>query len=316
MQFITRAYNLVNIDYNNQTIIKKSKSQRFFDEIRYYQSIPKSLNTFFPAVVSFNTNSEEKMLEIEYYDYQDLGKQMLSNTEEVFWNKTSTQILNVLHKMSDIKNNKLDKKYMQNMYISKTEIEYNNLILNKEFEKISNYDTLIIDGKECSNFKNISSAIFNLANKILIKDIESTMVHGDFCFGNILCSSKNNIIKLIDPRGSWGEVGIYGDNRYDLAKLYHSYHGKYEYIVSDNFSINQDENIFSTKFSNDNNTIIYNIFKNNVINHLYKDDLEIKLIEGLIYIGMCARHYDSLDRQKIMYITGVNILNDVLENSK
>ena len=41
---------------------------------------------------------------------------------------------------------------------------------------------------------------------------------------------------------------------------------------------------------------------------------KIKLIEGLIFVGMCARHYDNLDRQKAMLMTGLNILNNVYEN--
>jgi hypothetical protein len=28
---------------------------------------------------------------------------------------------------------------------------------------------------------------------------------------------------MIDPRGSFGEVGIYGDNKYDIAKMRHSF---------------------------------------------------------------------------------------------
>ena len=38
-----------------------------------------------------------------------------------------------------------------------------------------------------------------------------------------------------------------------------------------------------------------------------------KLIQGLIYIGMCSRHYDSFLRQLVMYLNGVRILNEVLD---
>jgi hypothetical protein len=38
----------------------------------------------------------------------------------------------------------------------------------------------------------------------------------------------------------------------------------------------------------------------------------IKLVEGLIYVGMCARHYDSSERQLAMYLTGIKNLNQIL----
>ena len=49
-----------------------------------------------------------------------------------------------------------------------------------------------------------------------------------------------------------------------------------------------------------------------VENHNF-DYQKIKLIEGCIFIGMCARHYDSLERQKAMFISGLKLLNEIYE---
>ena len=60
---------------------------------------------------------------------------------------------------------------------------------------------------------------------------------------------------------------------------------------------------------------LYSIEKNpqeNFYKQFYK---HFKFLQGLIFIGMCARHYDSLDRQKIMYCTGIKILNECLEEN-
>lgn len=60
-----------------------------------------------------------------------------------------------------------------------------------------------------------------------------SVVHGDLCFSNILYDFRSRSIRVIDPRGqnALGQPSIYGDNRYDLAKLHHSVHGLYDVIV-------------------------------------------------------------------------------------
>jgi hypothetical protein len=63
-------------------------------------------------------------------------------------------------------------------------------------------------------------------------------MHGDLCFSNILFDSRNRRIKAIDPRGLVGEAPtLYGDLRYDLAKLAHSIVGRYDQIVAGRYSL-------------------------------------------------------------------------------
>jgi hypothetical protein len=61
-----------------------------------------------------------------------------------------------------------------------------------------------------------------------------TLVHGDFCFSNILYDIRSDIVKVIDPRGTAadGTLSRYGDPRYDVGKLYHSVVGRYDHIVA------------------------------------------------------------------------------------
>ena len=73
------------------------------------------------------------------------------------------------------------------------------------------------------------------------------LIHGDFCFNNILCDPLYSAIRLIDPRGEAAPGNTfppgYGDSRYDLVKLYHSIGGKYDSIVN---------NLFKVKWTNSN----------------------------------------------------------------
>jgi hypothetical protein len=60
------------------------------------------------------------------------------------------------------------------------------------------------------------------------------LMHGDFCFSNILYNSRMRRIRLIDPRGAVvdGQPSLWGDSLYDGAKLMHSLTGRYDLIIA------------------------------------------------------------------------------------
>lgn len=76
------------------------------------------------------------------------------------------------------------------------------------------------------------------------------VMHGDFCFSNILYDSRANAIKVIDPRGVTqdGALSIYGDLTYDIAKLSHSVLGLYDYILAGSYTLEVQEDDYSLAF--------------------------------------------------------------------
>jgi hypothetical protein len=71
---------------------------------------------------------------------------------------------------------------------------------------------------------------------------EIALMHGDFCLSNILFDFRRGEIKLLDPRGCVraGRPSLYGDTRYDRAKLYHSVAGGYDLIVAGCYVLSRD----------------------------------------------------------------------------
>lgn len=61
-----------------------------------------------------------------------------------------------------------------------------------------------------------------------------TLVHGDFCFSNILYDHRSDRVRVIDPRGhdAAGTMTAFGDRRYDVGKLHHSVVGRYDHIIA------------------------------------------------------------------------------------
>jgi hypothetical protein len=68
-----------------------------------------------------------------------------------------------------------------------------------------------------------------------------SVMHGDFCFSNVFFDFRSRSVKVVDPRGCLpdGTPSVYGDPRYDLAKLAHSVLGLYDFIMAGYFRLDQ-----------------------------------------------------------------------------
>lgn len=142
--------------------------------------------------------------------------------------------------------------------------------------------------------------------KSLYDTKQFNFIHGDPTFSNILVEKDLNI-KFIDPRGYFGNSKIYGDSRYDFAKLYYSIVGRF-----DNF--NQKKFILKN-FNN--NTEVY-ILDNgwgdysNIFNEFFKKDLEsIKKIHALIWLSLTGYTIDDYDSVLASFYNGIFLLNQL-----
>ena len=68
---------------------------------------------------------------------------------------------------------------------------------------------------------------------------DAGILHGDFCFSNILYDFRRGAVTMIDPRGfvEPGKPDIFGDTRYDIGKLHHSVLGRYDFIMAGYFAL-------------------------------------------------------------------------------
>lgn len=312
-KFFTRAYNKIVYNKKRFSVIKTSKEKRLLNEIYYLENLPENKKVFFPQIINNKKNNKSQYtLELEFLPYKNLGLTMISDKfNKKYWTDTALAINNI------IKNFQVERKRTNyrsdqiQMFIKKTESEYFNFKNSKKkFQKICNLEKIYFNNIYLNNFESIWPKI---KKKIVKKNINPylSFIHGDFCFSNIL-TERNDVgisIKLIDPRGKFGKYFNKGDIYYDLAKIRHSLNGGYEYLIYDKFKISKLKNKYIFKFHNDNNKKILKIFDNYIFSKYNYD--KIKLIEGTIFIGMCARHYDNSKRQLAMYLTGLKILNEI-----
>jgi hypothetical protein len=328
-QLVTRVYNRFEVDNVRGVIRKLSSTERLRDEILYYKMLEKThpdKSVYFPRLLdSIHHVKNDYWMDLELYDYPNLGNYLLADNMIPSWETLFKSLLNILQDWSTIHpTQKWSDEEVQSaaysMYIEKTEKEFNNFYdgWNDKFECLFadqvKTHTLIINKKQYSTFEVIWPRIKLYITQHML-DFTPSMIHGDCCFSNILYGADRNIIRFIDPRGSFGKVGMFGDIRYDVAKLQHSVDGLYEAFITDKFKVSSHGNIHQLDIragsvAHEEINIAHEAFHNTFFPAFNLK--EIKIIQGCIFIGMCARHYDNIDRQHAMYLTGIRLLNEAL----
>jgi len=177
-------------------------------------------------------------------------------------------------------------------------------------------DDLVINNQECLSFKSLLPKT-EKAIQALFSEKDFCVMHGDFCFNNILYDSYSGTIRLIDPRGSFGEElpGIYGDIKYDLAKLLHSAVYSYDYIVNDLSHFDVKANTITYTFNLRPNHELLTSLSYELVKRMGFSPAQINILVALLFISMCPLHSDSLRRQKLMYAHGLYLLNKSLNNN-
>lgn len=346
MSNLSKVRNFNKIQDFTQYIIKSSSNDKLCYESLYYDHIEKiypQLQIFFPRKLKivpdsigeqYISESDKKYyLCLEKYPYTDLGESFSSVTVRNYWSTVFWELFTITSRMSampletiDIPTKEQITSSAYQMYIEKTETEWNS------FKKL--YTNFNINGVEKINNYSVKSFddIWNTIKTFIIKymlTFKPSIIHGDLCLSNILYES-NCGLKFIDMRGSFGNmIGVVGDIRYDLAKLDHSIYGGYDLIISDKFTFSNSGNSYfincelpllnRLEFIRDIYKIHRNVYLSSTIptddNANFKlENLKIKIIQGTIFIGMCARHSDSEVRQAIMYLQGLHILNKCYES--
>jgi len=316
----SRSFNSLSVEMISGILQKKSTNiQKFIDETKYVDMLPVDLKIFFPRVIeALKTNKTHASIKMDYFSYPNIAElQLYRNIEEVQWHRIFDAFEFVLKKFRATKGS-IGKKDFINFYLGKTlkrEAENEKWIKENKLEFLLD-NHLIINNESCSSFKALLSktekAIENLFN-----ENDFCVMHGDFCFNNILYDSYSGTIRLIDPRGSFGEdlPGIYGDIKYDLAKLLHSSVYSYDYIVNDlsHFDVKENKIIYSFNLRPNHELLSSLSFE--LVKKLGFDPPQINILVALLFISMCPLHSDSLRRQKLMYAHGLYLLNKSLKNN-
>lgn len=315
--FSARSFNSISVDIQKGLLIKSStKIQKLEDEALWYLNLPEDLKIYAPRLINFSKNNQKACLVQELYGYPTLQELYLSGEVNLEDWRCIIEKLFILHKDFERYKKSVNKKLLLWLYFDKTcerlaELKAQNIY----WEKILTHGFEKINGKKYLSILSLKKDIKNFVD-LLCENGEETIIHGDYCFSNILFDSSNYVFKLIDPRGRLNsEATIYGDPRYDIAKLRHSIVGLYDFIVQDLFKLEESQEGFAYKiFTTSNYNTLTEIFdKYTKINGF--EPKEIKFIEGLLFLSMIPLHKDNFNRQKMFYIRALELLNETLRDT-
>lgn len=316
--FSARDFNSISVNTLTGTLTKTSTNiKKLEDEAYWFNNLPEELKIFTPRFISFEKNNKKAELTQELYGYPSLQELFLSGEVNIEDWCYVLEKLFILHKYFEKYTTDANEQSLLWLYYEKTIQRIEELKLQKTYwQNLLDEERITINGIEYNGIKNLNSKIKEYV-KAISKNITQTIMHGDYCFSNILFDSSNYIFKLIDPRGRLNkEATIYGDARYDIAKLRHSACGLYDFIVQGLFKINEKRKSFEYKIlTTKNYSVLEEVFDNLAIANNYNPQ-DIKFIEGLLFLSMIPLHKDNFNRQKIFYIRAIELLNNVLNEQE
>lgn len=307
-----RHFNQLTIHPLLNTITKISeKSDKLEDELNWYKLLPESLKILTPRVIEETQSQNKITITQEFYGYPSLSELFIYGDLNISVWESIIDYLFKIHHLFSAFTKQVDTALSKEMYVNKTNERVEQLLKqNTYWEELWNQENIVINGQVYPNIRALLKKLEAPLNDLTQTDTFS-IIHGDYCLSNILYDLNNQIVRLIDPRGSFGEKGIYGDARYDIAKLRHSVVGLYDYIVGDLFQIEADQNTFTYElFEDEKNSQLARYFDTCLVNNGYNLQ-EIKLIEGLLFLSMIPYHADYFERQQMMYIKCIMILNEL-----
>jgi aminoglycoside phosphotransferase len=312
-----RAFNELSIDPVLGTLTKRSRNvAKLVDEIEYLRRLPADLAVLFPRVIDASTTEEPPWVRMEYYGYPTLSEVFLfENVDPGIWERILEHLRRVLEEGFGRHRRPLPADAVRAMYLGKTRARLE--ALTGELESLVRHEgEMVVNGSPARGLKalwpEIEAAVEAPAQN-RAGELEGAVIHGDLCLSNILYDLRSGIVKLVDPRGSFGEVGLYGDPRYDVAKLYHSVYGLYDFIVNDLFSVRRwmegDRLHLELELpARPEHREIRRRFEGIFFPAFDRD--EILLITGLLFASMPALHYDDPQRQLAMLTRAIQLLNE------
>lgn len=324
-QVEARFFNKTNIDFKRGIIRKESTDvDKFLGEVKWYLKLPKRLSYIAPRIFDYSLNYNAPFVEMEYFSYESLHNLFLyGNFELGFWREIIDEMFFLRSEMNQYQvtvDHDEYQKTVADMYLNKTVDRLHRLIKEDEFYAKIADKPLTINGEQYPSINAIIEALPQvLDDSGVLKGKNFAVIHGDFCMTNILYDNSKHVMRLIDPRGKFGKFDIYGDAKYDYAKMMHSFSGKYDCIISDMFHVEADTDghlDYGLSVSG-NEEQIGQLFESMLQEHL-NDAVayeQIQLIESLLFLSMIPLHKDKPERQKAMLAVGVTKFAPFMEKT-
>lgn len=205
-------------------------------EANWFNAIPAAIKKFTPLLIDAGIKEDRFSYDLEYMSCMPLNELFVHGyNKSQDWKVIFCEIQKFFQAGQQVQ-------HLDSALIAE---DFQNLIQIKTFQRLNEFakckeisldEPLFYEGKELPSALMICNECINQIKSLPEK---VGVLHGDLCFSNMLFDSRSVRLKVIDPRGldSNSKLTIYGDAKYDLAKLSHSVIGLYDFIISGHYKI-------------------------------------------------------------------------------
>ena len=284
-------------------------------EGKWFLNLPASLRPFCPQLIEYEAGSglSPAAYVLEYLPLPPLNEIFVHGKNPVFFWENIFQLITQFFSLCIV--NSIEK-----YEIEKIDSDFSGLVNTKTWERLSDfvfgssYPSMDIPNSINGNLvPTLRSIVEECLGKIRKSDARIGVLHGDLCLSNILFESRLGRIKVIDPRGlnTKSQFSLYGDLRYDLAKLTHSVVGLYDHILAGAYSLEREYRAdlcsFELKIYDDERVeSIQKVFIGREFLPGLKP-LDVMPLTILLFISMLALHADEPRRQDALLANALRL---------
>lgn len=306
-QIITRFYN--QISFKGNRVFKGAPESRYQNEITWFEAARSRIPDNIPHIYCYDKKVAKNDSNLKFYEMQAIEGDNLYN-----WvidnNKNFSEIFD---RLVNLTNNLHQETYppkfddIYQMYFVKPRLALT------DFINQLNIDTneIIINGQCYADpIKQLESVYKQLEKQL--QETRFTFIHGDLTMSNTLIDN-NKKLYLIDPRGCFGNTSLFGDVRYDIAKIFYSFVGNFDSLNNNRFSYQEVPGTKNShQFSIENNGIgDYSI---KIVNEFHEQMEVIKFIHATIWLSLIPHVANNPKQQWCTFCQGVYLINTVFTN--
>lgn len=307
-----RAFNELTItsDWIEKSSIKDVKIAA---ESHWFKTIPDSIKLFTPQFLGETYSSGRTTYRLEYLYNMALNELFVfAHLSEMTWRQILKQMLSFLSSCRaekapvEAKVNPLDA-----LFSGKTEQRLQEFCGNRGYDWQRQWQ---YNGQASMSLKELHEASL----EHLPSSCEPTLMHGDFCFSNILYDFRKDRIKVIDPRGITSDnvLSIYGYLHYDIAKICHSVIGLYDWIIAGYCRVEtKDYKINFALADTSHLSAVQQMFIDALAEHYQLTKPTLYAMQIQLFLSMLPLHSDDTVRQDALMANAFRLHNLMLESN-
>jgi hypothetical protein len=298
-----RSFNKVDIDAERGVVRKSSTDvEKLKNEILFYIDAPEGVKKLMPKLYRYS--EDFSWYEMEYLELTTVTE--LANKRELSSEEWASIFFSISKAYMSFNENLKDTdfSYLYGIFIGKA-LKRTQGLDNKELKNIF-FNGCILNGVARRGLAALLIAQMGVLFKVTK---EVSLLHGDFCFSNILVSEDLKKIKILDPRGGFDKPSIYGPRAYDIAKLSQSTYSWYDKIVEGHYKLLRSDNGYELAPVGEDWTIDARIAFDPMLETFDLTENDAKILAGLMLAGTPGLHLDDPERAISLALNAVLLLS-------